>query len=58
MDESQGNLEVYMRTAQPLVPFVFQPAGGFGTCFAFGQVGVRCSAVRVPASPWAGGSVL
>ncbi|KAL0205545.1 hypothetical protein P9112_000852 [Eukaryota sp. TZLM1-RC] len=36
-DEDTDNLELYHKTAQPLIPFVF--AGGRATCFAYGQTG-------------------
>ncbi|KAJ1994725.1 hypothetical protein H4R33_000148 [Dimargaris cristalligena] len=36
-DETVTNDEMYQRTAQPLVRFIFQ--GGNATCFAYGQTG-------------------
>ncbi|CAO3686800.1 unnamed protein product [Rhizopus stolonifer] len=36
-DSNVKNTEVYMRTAQPLIEYIF--AGGNGTCFAYGQTG-------------------
>ncbi|CEG63642.1 hypothetical protein RMATCC62417_00756 [Rhizopus microsporus] len=36
-DSHVTNQEIYARTAQPLIEYIF--AGGNGTCFAFGQTG-------------------
>ncbi|KAL0248631.1 hypothetical protein GEMRC1_003865 [Eukaryota sp. GEM-RC1] len=36
-DDDMDNQDLYQRTAQPLIPFVF--AGGRATCFAYGQTG-------------------
>ncbi|KAJ2564849.1 hypothetical protein IW140_005608, partial [Coemansia sp. RSA 1813] len=36
-DESADNVQVYARTAKPLVEYVF--SGGNATCFAYGQTG-------------------
>eukprot|EP01060_Flectonema_neradi_P032882 TRINITY_DN5344_c0_g2_i1.p1 TRINITY_DN5344_c0_g2~~TRINITY_DN5344_c0_g2_i1.p1 ORF type:complete len:732 (+),score=129.02 TRINITY_DN5344_c0_g2_i1:90-2285(+) len=36
-DESDGNIEVYKRTAGRLIDFVYD--GGFCSCFAYGQTG-------------------
>ncbi|KAL0222374.1 hypothetical protein RCL1_002228 [Eukaryota sp. TZLM3-RCL] len=36
-DEDTNNQDLYRKTAQPLIPFVF--AGGRATCFAYGQTG-------------------
>jgi len=40
LDSDATNDDVYARTAQPLVEYIFE--GGKATCFAYGQTGMFC----------------